>query len=94
LLTISLTGVLREFDFDRLKDSNEQWIREVHFFDPEHYLIICCTYAQAKAFTKVQCIEMDLSFKMVYGNTNVFSISAWNADAHRKSILYLVHIDY
>jgi hypothetical protein len=76
-------GVLREYDFDQRRDTDQQWIREIHFFDPEHYLILCCTYAQAKAFINVQHIEIDLSFKMVNGKTNVFSISAWNLQAQR-----------
>lgn len=85
-------GVLREYSFDRLKDSDQQWIRDVYFFDECHFLIICCTYAQAKAFTNVQCIEMDLSFKMVQGKTNVFSISAWNAEAKSKFTYIMIDV--
>ncbi|KAL2043699.1 hypothetical protein ABVK25_012521, partial [Lepraria finkii] len=78
---IDLTArVQREFNFDRTRDDKEQWIRSVTFFDDEHYLIICCTYAQAKAFLKVECMEMDLAFKMVQGKINVFSLEDWNAD--------------
>ncbi len=72
------------YAFDRLRDSDDQWIRKIHFFDEEHFLVICCTYAQAKAFVQVQCMEMDLSFKMIQGSTNVFSISNWNEDAKRE----------
>ncbi|KAB8228235.1 uncharacterized protein BDW43DRAFT_304052 [Aspergillus alliaceus] len=78
-----IAGILREYSFDRLKENSEQWIREVHFFDPEHWLIICCTYAQAKAFIHANYLEMDLFFKMVNGKTNVFSISSWNAQTKR-----------
>jgi hypothetical protein len=35
---------------------------------------------------------MDLSFKMIQGSTNVFAISAWNAEAHRKFVFCLVHV--
>ena len=63
ILTQEIIGILREYSFDRLKDSDRQWIRDVYFFDECHFLIICCTYAQAKAFTKVQCIEMDMSLE-------------------------------
>jgi hypothetical protein len=79
----SLAGVWREFLFDQSKSNDEQWIREVYFFDDEkeHYLIICCTYEQAKLFQTVRHLEMDLAFKMVQGKTNVFSISAWNEQA-------------
>jgi hypothetical protein len=72
--------------FDRLRDSDQQWIRKILFFDNEHFLIICCTYAQAKAFAQVQCIEMDLSFKMIQGSTNVFSIAGWNEDVKRNIV--------
>jgi len=77
-------GVLREYTFDRLQDSDKQWIHKIHFFDEDHFLVICCTYAQAKAFVQVQCMEMDLSFKMIQGKTNVFSICGWNEDTKRK----------
>ena len=77
-------GVQREYAFDRLQDSDEQWIRKIHFFDDENFLIVCCTYAQAKAFTSVQCLHMDLSFKMVQGTPNVFSLATWNEDVKRK----------
>jgi hypothetical protein len=74
---------MREFRFDQLKSTDEQWIRYIHEFDKDHYLIICCTYDQAKAFSKVHCIEMDLSFKMVQGKTNVFSIAGWDDQVKR-----------
>ena len=74
MLYLCYVGVQREFRFDQLKDNNSQWIQSITFFNDEYYLIICCTYAQAKAFVKVECIKMDLSFKMVAGKTNVFSI--------------------
>ena len=88
MLYLCHLGVQREYRFDRLKDSSEQWIRSISFFDDYHYLIICCTYAQAKAFTKVQCLEMDLSFKMVEGKTNVFSLAGWNDDTKRRKKEY------
>lgn len=78
--------------FDSRKDCDQQWIREIHHFDDEHFLILCCTYAQAKAFTRVQCVEMDLSFKMVAGKTNVFSIGGWNEDTKRRFYVSLAEL--
>jgi len=92
---LSTAGVLREFSIDQHKENTKQWIRAVHNFDDEHYLIICCTYAQAKAFQRVTCIEMDLSFKMVQGKTNLFSIARWDDNSKRIHCLhstYALHI--
>ena len=52
-----------------------------------HFLIICCTYAQAKAFRHVRHVQMDLAFKLVRGKTNVFSVNSWDEQARRKDIL-------
>jgi hypothetical protein len=82
--------VLREFAFDQRRDNDKQWIREVHWFDETHFLILCCTYAQAKAFIDVKHIEMDLSFKMVNGKTNVFSISGWTPIVHSMYPVYVI----
>jgi hypothetical protein len=81
-----IAGVWREFCFDKAKPIEEQWIRDVHFFDQERqrFLIICCTYEQAKLFQTVRHIEMDLAFKMVSGKTMVFTIVGWNAKANSK----------
>ena len=85
--SLSVAGVLREFSIDQHKENTEQWIRAIHNFDDKHFLIVCCTYAQAKAFQRVECIEMDLSFKMVQGKTNVFSIAGWDENSKRMHIL-------
>lgn len=94
MLNLCWVGVQREFDFDRLKPNTEQWIRSVQWLDDEHYLIICCTYAQAKAFMKVQCVEMDLAFKMVQGTTNLFSIAGWNEKTQRILIIRYVYAEH
>lgn len=80
-----IAGVYREFVFDQAKEPNEQWIREVYFFDEDrqYFLVICCTYEQAKLFQSVRYIEMDLAFKMVSGKIDVFAIASWNAEANR-----------
>jgi hypothetical protein len=92
----SIAGVWREFQFEQLKSCDDQWIREVHFFDEdhEHYLIICCTYEQAKLFQDVRHIEMDLAFKMVQGKTNVFTMSGWNERAGRKTSTSYLYLHY
>jgi len=92
MLNIYLPGVQREYAFDRLRDSDDQWIRKIHFFDEAHFLIICCTYAQAKAFIQVQCAQMDLAFKMIQGSTNVFSICSWNEDVKRKCNMCFAYV--
>jgi hypothetical protein len=93
----SLAGVWREYQFDLTKNVDDQWIREVYFFDEnrEHYLILCCTYEQAKLFQSVRHLEMDLAFKMVQGQTKVFSISGWNEQAKSMASsdgLYILNI--
>lgn len=78
-------GVVREWTSDRVKSSEDQWIRHIEWLSETHFIVICCTYDQAKLFVeKGRCIEMDLSFKMIQGKTNVFSISGWDTEAHRK----------
>ncbi|PGG94963.1 hypothetical protein AJ80_10072 [Polytolypa hystricis UAMH7299] len=74
---------LAEYAFDQHRPIDEQWIREVYHYDNNHYLIICFSYDQAKAFQNVQCFEMDMSFKMVKGKTNTFTISSWDDTKNR-----------
>ncbi len=38
-------------------------------------MIICCTYAQTKTFADVECLEMNLFFKMIQKKVNVFFIN-------------------
>ena len=47
-------------------------------------MIICCSYEQAKAFQEVYHAEMDLAFKLVQGETNVFTIASF--DERSKSM--------
>jgi small ligand-binding sensory domain FIST len=81
-------GVLREFETDQLRAPDKRWIRHVGFFDhaQDHFFIICCSYSQAKAFSTIRGIEMDLSFKNVQGAANIFSIVGWNEDVQSKYI--------
>jgi hypothetical protein len=76
---------MREFSFDQTRSLTDQWIRKVIRLDSdEHFLIICCTSAQAKAFAEARCVEIDLAYKMVAGKTNVFTIVGWDEVAKRK----------
>jgi hypothetical protein len=90
-----LAGVQQEFEFERARQPEDQWIRDIYFFDEEkkYYMIICCSYAQAKAFTTVRHIEMDLAFKTVQGKTMVYSIAAYNPDARRINTYAYVYIN-
>jgi hypothetical protein len=90
VLSLYSTGVEREFHFDKLKPKAEQWIRSIYSFDitetvNNYFIIVCCTFKQAQALVKAKALEMDLSFKMVAGNVNLFSISGWDDDARCKS---------
>lgn len=91
---LTLAGVIREYQLDQ-KKPYDQWIRDIHFFDDEkqRFCIICCTDKQARALTQVRSLEMDLSFKMVNGSTNVFSLTSWDEKRKRISI-YLLYIAY
>lgn len=90
-----LAGVLREYQLDQSREPKEQWIRDIYFFDDErqYFMIICCTYEQAKAFQKQQHIEMDLAFKTVNGKTMVYSIAAYNSDARQINTYAYVYIN-
>ncbi|KAI9751102.1 MAG: hypothetical protein M1835_001264, partial [Candelina submexicana] len=87
-LGTALAGVEREFGFDKLRPYETRWIRSITFLDEsrQKFIIVCCTYAQAKAFLNQACLEMDLAFKMVQGKTNVYSISGWNEDVQRINV--------
>ncbi|KAJ5110975.1 hypothetical protein N7532_001510 [Penicillium argentinense] len=52
----SFAGVWREYQFDLTKNNDEQWIREVFFFDEqrEHYLIICWLNTYVYAFMNLE----------------------------------------
>ena len=88
----SLAGVYREYRFDQLRPSDEQWIRDVYFFDEAHtkFMIICCSYDQAKLFRDVKHIQMDLAFKMVHGRTKTFSIAS--EDEQTKKIMVYAYV--
>jgi hypothetical protein len=85
----NITGVVRQYEIDRRRPIEEQWIREVHFFDElqTQFLIICCSYDQAKLFQDQKHIQMDLAFKMVQGKTRTFTIAGWNRDT--RSTIHL-----
>lgn len=87
-----LTGCLREYklDWHRAPHDPEVWWRHVEKFGPQlqWHIIICFTYDQAMGLhdPSVKHLELDLSFKMIQGETNVFSIQSYNKQARRKSL--------
>lgn len=88
-----LAGVLREYKFDQTRPHG-QWIRNVHFLDKasKYYIILCCSDAQANLFQEAEFIQIDLSFKMVNGKTNVFSISGWCEEHQGKCFISILHM--
>ena len=86
---------MREQGIDNIKPREEQWIRRVFYFEDEienYFLIVCCTLKQAQALIKAQALEMDLSFKMVHGKINLFSISGWDDDSRRRLCICSTYI--
>lgn len=79
----SLAGVQREYSLQQQLSVREQWIRQIHYLEDGHWIIICCTYAQAMRFTAQQFLEIDLSFKMVAGKPTLFSITGWDDQVNR-----------
>ncbi|RKF71472.1 hypothetical protein GcM3_101022 [Golovinomyces cichoracearum] len=63
-------GVSREFQIDRIKDSKHGWSRPMQYLDEKHYLIICCTYAQAKAFEKDEAAKHTNTYFCAFINTD------------------------
>jgi hypothetical protein len=49
--------------------------------------VVCCTAKQARAFFRCNHLEIDMSFKMVAGKTNIFSVVGW--DDYTKRMLYI-----
>ncbi|KAH8684403.1 hypothetical protein BGZ60DRAFT_165405 [Tricladium varicosporioides] len=79
-----LLGVQREFRSDQLKLNEDQWFRKVYFTsDNSHFIIICCTAKQARAYAQCEHLEIDMSFKMVAGKTNLFSFVGWDSLSKR-----------
>lgn len=74
-----MLGLLREYEYDRRKLYN-QWIRKIYWFDEarKHFCIVCFTDRQARAIKQAEFLEIDLSFKIVNGSTNVFSLYTWD----------------
>ena len=89
--SLQLVGVEREHSFDQFKSKEDQWIRTIYYFDDEvynYFIVICCTLRQAQALVKATALEIDLSFKMVAGKVNLFSISGWDDDTQRMLAIY------
>ena len=61
----------------------ERWLRRIIHIDDEHWLIICCSYAQAMRFTEQNFIQIDVSFKMVQGKIQLFSLAGFDEEVNR-----------
>lgn len=83
------TGVLREYRVDqhRPPDDPSNWFRTVERFgeDDEGLIIVAFSYNQAMKLHEALHVDMDLSFKMIQGKTNLFSIDGWNDLAKSRS---------
>ncbi|KAI2466462.1 hypothetical protein F4781DRAFT_434338 [Annulohypoxylon bovei var. microspora] len=81
-LRTALAGIQREFELDLKRPEDERWIREICYLgvkkDISRYVVICMTKKQAEAFRDCAHIQMDLSFKMVHGQTNLYSVVGLN----------------
>ena len=78
----ALSGVQREFELDSKRPEHKRWIREIRYLgmrkDFNRYFVICITKRQAETFRDCAHIQMDLSFKMVHGKTNLYSVVGFN----------------
>jgi hypothetical protein len=89
MLSIYLIGIEREYSLDRHRPNSEQWIRQIYQFpNSSNFIIVCCTTIQAEEFMKCQHLEIDMSFKMVAGQTNLFSLVAWDEGWKRMYCIY------
>jgi hypothetical protein len=79
-----MLGVLREYAFEKHRPNEDQWIRKVHQISYSEWIIICCSYAQSTAMIQQNCFQADVSFKLISGKTNVFSIGGWDEEGKRK----------
>ena len=75
---------------DELLPREQRWIRDVGQIgsNPDKFYVVCCTYAQAIAFHRMRAVQMDLSFKMVAGKVNTFTIVGWNENTKSKILPY------
>lgn len=82
-LGCAFAGAMREFQQQQLLDKSDRWIQHICYLEEGHWIIICCTYAQATRFLNQRYIEIDLSFKMVAGKVTLFSIAGWDQETQR-----------
>ena len=82
---------MREYQLDQQHPIEQQWIQNVTILPSnpetniEQYFIIYFIYDQALAFQDAQIIQIDMSFKMVAGDTWLFTIIKWLSEANSKS---------
>ena len=77
------TGVEREFALDLVRENDKRWIRQVIMLEETKFLVICMTQAQGKYWREADCIEMDMSWKMVAGDVNVVSFDGIDKEIRR-----------
>ncbi|KAI1370044.1 hypothetical protein F4677DRAFT_460196, partial [Hypoxylon crocopeplum] len=94
----ALAGVQREFELDQKRSESERWIREISYLgikkDISRYFVICITQKQASAFRDCAHIQMDLSFKMVHGQTNLYSVVGLNEITHEIDTFAYVFLNW
>ena len=69
---------------DKAKNPDEQWIRHI-WYSPngQHFMIFVCTLEEAKEFQFCEHLQVDKAFKMVQGQTNVWSLVGWSNKSNR-----------
>ncbi|KAI1406805.1 hypothetical protein F5Y13DRAFT_196782 [Hypoxylon sp. FL1857] len=94
----ALAGVQREFELDSKRPEDERWIREICYLgvkkDISRYFVICMTKKQAEAFRDCAHIQMDLSFKMVHGQTNLYSVVGLNEITNGIEVFAYVFLNW
>lgn len=86
-------GAKREFALDQLRPVEERWIRQIDVTNEADYIIILCLQADAQHARNAQCLEFDMSFKMISGLANVMTCSGWDEEHRGEYMLsiYMIH---
>ena len=87
MLSLRSPGATRELHLDQERHNEDQWIRAIRFLPNNEFLIVLCTNNMAKAILSCIHLEMDISFKMVAGTTNLYSLVGWDTYAKCKNML-------
>lgn len=88
MLSMYSVGAEREWRMDRTRLSHERWIRKIWWStDRKWFMIFACTIAEAREFKYCEHLQVDMSFKMIQGETNIWSFVGWSHRAKRMFIL-------